>query len=600
MATVSKTVTSSVAGQGNKTITPDTRQSDLPPKDPKNQTGLVSAATQGPTGNGPVNDNCANAINIASCPFTDTRSTAGATTEAGEPSPCGSIGATVWYTYANPSANPVIVTATTCSSAPFDTALAAYKVTGAACAFAGFVNVACNDDACGDGFQSSIQFTADPNSTYKIQAGGFAAGTGNLILNVDCLALTCPNVVIHGTLGSNDPNFPGPRTSGNQIGRLNRNGIASSCASPKSCLIFDPANARAFDAYTFTNNSGAIACVMVNLNVLTQSGANYQSNAYLGSYDPNNICTNYLADPGLSSGTPPTPTNFSFNVPVGANFVIVVHTTNPGETGGNYDLTVVGNICAMVACTITCPANITKSNDPNQCGAVVTYPAPTTTGTCGTVTCSPASGSFFPVGTTTVTCTATAGPSCSFTVRVNDTQPPTITCPPNVTAVTDQSACVTGACATVNFPPPVVTDNCPGVTVACVPPSGSCLFAGVTTVTCTATDASGNTATCSFTITTFDVALQDDSDPSIILLWNSFNGSYRFCCNGITFTGVGTSTIKGCVFTLQHNPADRRVLGRVDKAVHAGTAAIQFPPGTTRCTITDRNTLNDTLLPACQ
>ena len=262
-------------------------------------------------------------------------------------------------------------------------------------------------------------------------------------------------------------------------------------------------------------------------------------------------------------------------------------------------------VCSTCAnCTgLTCPANITTSNDPNQCGAVVTYPAPTTGGTCATPTCSPASGSFFPVGTTTVTCSTTGPPAqtCTFTVTVNDTQPPTITCPANITAVTDQSACVTGACATVNFPPPVATDNCPGVTVVCNPPSGSCLFAGVTTVTCTATDASGNTASCSFTITTFDVALQDDSDPTIILLWNSFDGSYRFCCNGITFTGVGKATRQGCVFTLQTPTApDRRVLGRVDKAVHSGTASLQAPPGNTRCTITDRNTLNDTNLAACQ
>jgi hypothetical protein len=118
-------------------------------------------------------------------------------------------------------------------------------------------------------------------------------------------------------------------------------------------------------------------------------------------------------------------------------------------------------------------------------------------------------------------------------------------------------------------------------------------------VTCTATDSSGNTASCSFTITTFDVALQDDSDPTIILLWNSFNGSYRFCCNGITFTGVAKATKQGCVFTLDGTAPDRRILGRVDKAVHAGTASLQFPPGTTRCTITDRNTLNDTNL-ICQ
>src|SRR5688500_12667921 len=80
-------------------------------------------------------------------------------------------------------------------------------------------------------------------------------------------------------------------------------------------------------------------------------------------------------------------------------------------------------------CTITCPANITTSNAPNQCGAVVNYPAPSTTGVCGTIVCSPASGSFRGVGTTTTSCTTSAGPSCSFSITVVDTQPPSITCP---------------------------------------------------------------------------------------------------------------------------------------------------------------------------
>src|SRR5262249_22828657 len=82
----------------------------------------------------------------------------------------------------------------------------------------------------------------------------------------------------------------------------------------------------------------------------------------------------------------------------------------------------------FVGCNgINCPADIEQSNDPGQCGAVVNYPAPTSDGDCGTVTCSPVSGSFFPVGPTTVTCTSQAGPSCSFTVTVNDTEPPEIT-----------------------------------------------------------------------------------------------------------------------------------------------------------------------------
>lgn len=262
---------------------------------------------------------------------------------------------------------------------------------------------------------------------------------------------------------------------------------------------------------------------------------------------------------------------------------------------------VMANQALNSLCSITCPANVTQSNDPNQCGAVVNYAAPTTTGgSCGTVVCNPPSGSFFPVGSTTVTCSTAAGPSCSFTVTVQDTQPPTITCPPNQTAVTNQNACPAPTCQTVNFPPPTAADNCPGVTVACNPPSGSCFPTGVTTVTCTATDASGNTSSCSFTVTTFDTALQDDSNPSTILLWNSLSGQYRFCCNGVTFTGVGTPIIQGCVYTLQHNPVGRRVIGRVDKSVHGGTASIQAPAGTLRCTVTDRNTLNDTNLTLCQ
>jgi hypothetical protein len=72
----------------------------------------------------------------------------------------------------------------------------------------------------------------------------------------------------------------------------------------------------------------------------------------------------------------------------------------------------------QVTCIITCPANITVSNRGSQCGAIVNYPAPVTSGSCGSITSIPASGSFFPVGTTTVNVTGTAGVTCSFTVTV--------------------------------------------------------------------------------------------------------------------------------------------------------------------------------------
>lgn len=96
--------------------------------------------------------------------------------------------------------------------------------------------------------------------------------------------------------------------------------------------------------------------------------------------------------------------------------------TSPDSPDSSCSFTV-----TVVPCAITCPANITRGNDPGQCGAVVTYAPSTTGGGCGTIVCSPSSGSFFPVGTTTVTCMTTAGPSCSFTVTVNDTEGPHIT-----------------------------------------------------------------------------------------------------------------------------------------------------------------------------
>jgi hypothetical protein len=48
---------------------------------------------------------------------------------------------------------------------------------------------------------------------------------------------------------------------------------------------------------------------------------------------------------------------------------------------------------------------------------------------------------------------------------------------------------------------PTVSDNCPGVTFVCSPASGSEFLTGITTVTVTATDASGNQTRSSFTVT---------------------------------------------------------------------------------------------------
>lgn len=99
-------------------------------------------------------------------------------------------------------------------------------------------------------------------------------------------------------------------------------------------------------------------------------------------------------------------------------------------TGGwQLSITTEAPVCCDSPCTLTCPADIVVSNEPGECGANVDFSA-TVAGSCGVVTYSHQPGSFFPVGTTTVTATATrqdgSTQSCSFNVTVNDTEGPAV------------------------------------------------------------------------------------------------------------------------------------------------------------------------------
>jgi uncharacterized repeat protein (TIGR01451 family) len=178
-------------------------------------------------------------------------------------------------------------------------------------------------------------------------------------------------------------------------------------------------------------------------------------------------------------------------------------------------------ILDQVAPTITCTSNVTKSTDPNQCQAVVTYTAPVVSDNCsgvGTPSCTPSSGSVFPKGTTTVNCSvmdASNNPaSCSFTVTVNDTQNPTLSCPGNITQAAAAGLCT----AVVTYAAPIASDNCSGVgTPSCTPTSGSTFNKGVTTVNCSVMDASGNSGSCSFTVTVTDMQVPVITCPANII-----------------------------------------------------------------------------------
>jgi len=172
------------------------------------------------------------------------------------------------------------------------------------------------------------------------------------------------------------------------------------------------------------------------------------------------------------------------------------------------------------------PGNITTSAT-SPGGAVVTYALPSPIDEAGDspaalVSCAPASGSTFAIGTTTVTCTATDSDdtpstvSQSFAVTVLDTDLALTNMPANITVnATDPSGAV------VTYTPPTALDEAGDATtiaVGCDLASDSTFAIGTTTVTCTATDADDTPSAASqtFTVTVLDTDLAITGVPADI------------------------------------------------------------------------------------
>jgi uncharacterized delta-60 repeat protein len=114
------------------------------------------------------------------------------------------------------------------------------------------------------------------------------------------------------------------------------------------------------------------------------------------------------------------------------------------------------------------------------------------------VTCDRPSGSTFPIGDTTVSCTATdvdsSAATATFTVRVVDTTAPVLT----VAAVTVDATDPAGASVVFGVSANDVVDG--AVETQCAPSSGSTFAIGDTQVSCTATDGHGNVGTGGFVV----------------------------------------------------------------------------------------------------
>jgi len=172
------------------------------------------------------------------------------------------------------------------------------------------------------------------------------------------------------------------------------------------------------------------------------------------------------------------------------------------SASGSFSVTVQDTTAPIIATHADVNAEATSGT-----GAVVSYTSPATSdavdGT-GTANCAPASGGTFALGNTTVTCNATdahvnAAIATTFVVHVLDTVGPVLTLPTNIT---EEAVGPSGNVVTYSASATDAVDG--AVPVSCAPASGSMFPIAATTGNCSATDAHGNPANGSFSVTIAD------------------------------------------------------------------------------------------------
>ena len=257
---------------------------------------------------------------------------------------------------------------------------------------------------------------------------------------------------------------------------------------PANTTFFSASEVAGFTCVTpAVGESGEIVCTGASL-------PNGEDATFVFTFTANSTVTNGSSVYNVAK------TDSSTNEPITSNnYADIYASSAPGGAPGD--------------CQLNCPLSINAvantTNESNQRGANVTFDSPVANGECGAVTLSHNSGSFFPVGTTTVTATsAENGGSCSFTITVEDQgeDPPTISCPANPAPANADSNCSAG----VNVGTPTTTGS--NVTLFAIRSDGRPMYTCDANGNCTRTATDDPFQAGTTTITWFAYA-HDEAGP---------------------------------------------------------------------------------------
>ncbi|MFN0035849.1 MAG: HYR domain-containing protein [Saprospiraceae bacterium] len=585
----------------------------------------------------PANDLCTGAISI-SCNQTIAASTSAATTDAATPTCITALNTApgVWYSLVG---NGSSITLSLCGSG-YDTKLGVFSGTCAA-----LTCVTGNDDFCG--VQSQVTFTSVAGTTYYVLVTGFSAGSGAFTLKrtdstpaaptlsstaAPCIGGAVTLSIASGSLGSaaiwqwysgscgGTPIGTGTSINVNQSAATSyfARGEGGCVITPGACGSLtvgmettlptivcppnQPVGVNAFCQGIMPAFSGTVSDNCAGPYSQSQSPA--AASGIAGNTTVTLTATDAVGNTGtcqfqvtVNDLTPPTiscPAQQTINANATCQGAVPSY-TGLGIAADNCSLPAnavtqtpaIGTLLALGTTTVTlqvtdgsgltatcnfttrvvdatpptftsCPANITKVNDINQCRAVTTWAAPTAADNCVVPTivqtAGLANGASFQVGVTPVSFRATdaAGNSstCSFNVTVNDTQLPTVTCPANIVRGNDPNLCG----AIINYNTPVALDNCGISSVSLISGSPASAFYAIGTVTneWRATDLSNNVVSCSFNVT-----VSDTQAPTITCPANILKGADFGDCSANLGNTIGTVTSQdncGVTSVTNNNP----------------------------------------------